>query len=197
MFKFSIHRSLGLAASCLLAAGVSVHAQTGSDVFLQSPYNNETRFSYYTDWASTTIAGHYSEPTGTFGGVSGLKYTFFQFNQQSGTFPGACFEIATTHPDFVPGATADTRLWISAGGSLVSINDDHGGTTFSRARVWLSGANAFVNMYIAAYSTVHNQEHFCTRVTARLPLSESACTHGQTTIGWAKYKDGVLTYQSR
>jgi hypothetical protein len=197
MFQFSIHRSLGLAAACLLAAGASVHAQSGSAVFLQSPSSNETRFNYYTDWASTTIAGHVSEPTGTFGGNSGLKYTFFQFNQQSGTFSGACFDIYTTHPDFLPSDVADTRIWVDTPSGLVSINDDYAGTLFSHARVWMSGANAFVNMYIAAFSTGHNQDHFATYVSAKVPLSESACTDGQTTIGWAKYKNGVLTTQAR
>jgi len=196
MANHSVHFLLRLGALCVLALGGAARAQSGSSVTNEG--SPSTRFDWYTDFASTTILGHRSDPTDTFGGSSGLKYTPLTLRQQSGVHDDACFEVVTAHPDFIPGDIADTRIWYLNFNTdkTESLNDDSGGGLFSRARVFLSGYNSFVSLKIAAYSSYWNKAHFKIIVT-RLPLSESACTSGQATIAWVKVIDGVMTSQPR
>src|SRR6478609_6338463 len=74
-----ISKRTSLAAACLLALGVSAHAQNGEYMINNNTAGDWTRWSYV-DFATTTIAGHVDNSTATFGGVSGLKYKFLQLD---------------------------------------------------------------------------------------------------------------------
>jgi hypothetical protein len=88
---------------------------------------------------------------------------------------------------------ADTRLWFfnQNNDTFQSLNDDYNGTRFSRGRVYVKGPTA-IFLYIAAYNSSHNKDDFDLRVS-RLNLSESACTHGQSTVPWVKVVNGFMT----
>jgi hypothetical protein len=189
MFSRSIGKTLKLGAAFMLALGVSAHAQSGT--IIDNFGSTDTRMGWYVDFASTS-PGHFSEPTTTLAG-SVVKYHIFRVITQS-TSDAACFDIATAHPDFVPAATADTRIWFAnqTTGLDQVLNDDFGGALFSRGRVWLSGSNPFVDMKIAAYNPTWNTAHFKVYVD-RLPLSEAACTTTNGGIPWVKNKAGVFT----
>lgn len=193
MFKISILKPAAVGAAFMLALGVSAHAQTGTDIFNQTSPN--TRFGWYVDFASTTIAGHFSQPVGTAAPINGLKYHFVQLNTQSGTSDASCFELTTTRPDFLPQTpVTDTRIWFANAANNFndeSLNDDFNGTLFSAARFYMVGFNAFVNLKIAAYSTTYNTGHFKIYVT-RLPLGEASCTTNSG-MAWVAYKNGVMT----
>lgn len=202
MFKLSSLRALNLGAACLLAAGVSAHANYASIHNQTVVPGSGNHFEWYVDFASTTSAAHqpFSYLTGTFGGTAGLKYHVVGLGTY-GNAASACYEVRTirvTTPD------TDTRIWFapqSGNPAQVSLNDDANGSVYSVVRVWLQGQDAYVALNVAAYSTNHNAGHF--RISAdRLPLTETACTNGQTTIAWVKHKwatGGVVTqtWQSR
>lgn len=190
MISRSIEKTLKLGAACVLALGVSAHAQSGT--IIDNFGSTDTRMGWYVDFASTTTSDHFSEPTTTLAG-SVVKYHIFRVITQS-TSDAACFDIATAHPDFVPAATADTRIWFFNQNTSTDqvLNDDFGGTLFSHGRIWLSGSNPFVDLKIAAYSPTWNTAHFKVYVD-RLPLTEAACTTGNGGIQWVKNKDGVFT----
>jgi hypothetical protein len=184
----SIAGTTRFAALLLLGAGVSAHAQNGDwNTVTSSEFNR----SEYVDLSTTsTVAGHVNQPTGTFGGVAGLKYRFMQF---ATTTPSQCFELSTGAPRFMPGAMADTRIWLMNGASPVSIHDDINGAVnrYSNARFWITGSNSFLNIAVAAYSTDMNNSHFSVNVR-HLPLTEANCTTNQT-IPWVKSINGNVT----
>lgn len=184
----SIAGKTRFAALLLLGVGVSAHAQNGDwNTVTSSDFNR----SEYVDLSTTsTIAGHRNQPTGTFGGVAGLKYRFMQFTT---TNPSQCFELSTSAPRFIPGSVADTRIWLMNGATPVSIHDDINGSTnsYSNARFWVTGSNAFLNIAVAAFSSGWNNSHFSVNVR-HLPLSEANCTTNQTKP-WVKSIGGTVT----
>lgn len=188
MLSLRSSRISGIAAAACFALAQSVLAQAGTQA--SGFPNNETRHRMYVDFAATTIPGHAAEPTGTFGGVAGLKYHSLQVLDQGGT--GACFEVTTTNPDFIPGAVADTRIWRNSGANYVTLNNDYaGGGTFSRARFYVRG-NGYFNVRVAARTAAWNSAHFCLNILRR-NITEAACTTGQNTFAWAKNVNGVVT----
>lgn len=189
MLLQSFKRTLGLGAAALLILGAPAMAQPGSHMDHQS--STETRMGWYVDFASTTIAGHSSEPTFTLGGAN-VKAHMLQVKANGYTGP-ACYDIITAHPDFIPGATADTRIWFlnMNTNNYEVLNDDWNGTTFSSARIFLNGGNAFVNLRVAAYSTAWNTAHFKIYLT-RNNTAEATCTTGSGKK-WVKYVNGVMS----
>lgn len=190
----NLAKFLRVGAISLLALGASVHAQNQEAMRNNNAAGDWSRWSYV-DFATTTIAGHANNPTATFGGVGGLKYKFLQLDAGGLSTTQQCFEVFTAAPTFLPGTTADTRFWIvSHLGSWASpkaLNDNWTGT-FSAARVWLKGApSSFVNLAVAAKTTAWNTMHF-NLVVRELPLTESACTTGQTKP-WVKVINGTMT----
>ncbi len=185
----SVKKMLGLGAACLLALGAPVMAQPGSHMDHQS--STETRMGWYVDFAATTIAGHSAEPIVTLGGAN-VKAHLLQVKANGYTGP-ACYDISTTNPDFIPGATADTRIWFwnANTGNYEVLNDDWNGSTYSTGRIFLNGGNAFVNLRVAAYSTVWNSAHFKIYLT-RNNTGEASCTTGSGKK-WVKYVNGVMS----
>jgi len=191
----SILKTTVFAAFCILAMAATAQAQNGNSYHNNNAVNDWTGWAYV-DFATTTIAGHADTPTATFGGVSGLKYKFLQLDLGGLINNQQCFEVATTHPDFLPGDVADTRIWIVSGlGSFASprgLNDDSNGTLFSTARVWLQGApSSFVNLTVAAFSTGWNTAHYALLVR-QIPATEANCTTNQS-APWVKVKNGTMT----
>lgn len=186
----SIANRIKIGAAFALAIGASAQAQTAT-IWDNFGVNNN-RFGWYVDFAATTIAGHFAEPTGVIGGGAAVKYHFFRLITQ-GTADAGCWDISTQHPDFIPAATADTRIWYrnQAGNDQV-LNDDFGGTTFSHGKAYLVGQNALIDFKIAAYSSAHNTAHFKVYVT-RTNATEAACTTGNGGTPWVKWKNGVIT----
>ncbi len=188
MFIKSISKTLSIGVAGMLALTASVFAQSGTGITNSS--TTETNMRYYVDFASTTIAGHASQPTGTFAG-SVVKFHSLQLLSNAST--GACFEIMTVHPDFIPNEVADTRIWyVNNAGVNAVLNDDFGGTLFSRANVYLLGFQSFKNLSIAAFSPSWNNAQFTINVN-RSNKSESSCTTGNGGVPWLKVINGVLT----
>jgi hypothetical protein len=185
----SIAGKTRLAALLLLGMGAAAHAQNGDwNTVTSSDFNR----SEYVDLSATsTVAGHVSHPTGTFAGVAGIKYRFMQF---STTNPSQCFEVSTSAPRFIPGAIADTRIWILNGATPVSVHDDINGSQnpYSNVRFWVTGSNSFLNVAVAAYSAFWNNSHFAINVR-HLPLTEANCTTNQS-IPWVKAINGNVTF---
>jgi hypothetical protein len=194
MFNLSSLKFSGIGAACLVAFGVSAHADNTNRVHNQDTYpvqgTGGTKFNWYVDFASTTSGTHFSEPTGTFGGTAGLKYHVTQLATY-GNGDAACFELSTQAANAVPSTVVDTRIWFPSptDGSMVSLNDDVNGTYFSKARFWMAGQDASVNVSIASFSTsaANNTGHFEIVIT-RLNISEADCTTNQATIAWFKKK---------
>lgn len=190
-----ISKRTSLAAACLLALGVSAHAQNAELMINNGTAGDWTRSSYV-DFATTTIAGHVDNPTATFGGVSGLKYKFLELDISNSSNGQQCFEVSTTHPYGMLSVTADTRIWIVSGlGSQTTplgLNDDWNGSLFSTARVWLKGApSSFVNLEVAAYHAGWNTAQFALLVR-QIPVNEADCTTNQTEP-WVKVINGTMT----
>ncbi len=195
MRKDSFRNALG--AASLLFAAVSAHAQAGSD--MSDMGNNSTRFGWYVDFASTSP--HYSEPSFTFPGTSApVKYHALELLSFASS-PAVCFEVWTTHPDLIPAGTADTRIWYYNGttGTYEVLNDDitPGSNYFSHGMVYLAGANAYMNLYVASYnstaSDMYNTAQF--KIYAlRENLTEAQCTTGNGGVPWVKYKNGVTSH---
>lgn len=105
-------------------------------------------------------------------------------NYQSHTFQGGtagrCLEISTASS----GTSADTRFWATdVNGNFKSLNDDSGGTLFSRARYWVAPGTVGL-LYVAAFSSFYdNMEFFFT--VLRINATEAACTTGQG-LPWFK-----------
>ena len=177
-----------LAVFMLLGLGAAAHAQNGDwNTVTGSDFNR----SEYVDLSTTSaVAGHVTHPTGTFNGVAGIKYRFMQF---ATNFPNQCFELSTSAPRFMPGALADTRIWLLNGASPVGIHDDITGVQnpYSNARFWLSGPNSFLNIAVAAFSPASNTAHFAINVR-HLPLSEANCTTNQA-MPWVKAINGNVS----
>jgi hypothetical protein len=196
MIKASF-RKKALGAACLLFLGVSAHAQMGSH--MDDMGSNSTRFGWYVDFAATN--GHYTEPSFAFpASANPVKYHFLQVNSFSGA-AAVCFEIVTTHPDFIPASTADTRIWYYnlTTSAYEVLNDDMvpGSNYFSRGMVYLSGANAFMNLYVASFNSTasdnYNTAQFKIYAT-RQNLTQAQCTTGNGGIPWVMYKNGVTSH---
>jgi hypothetical protein len=196
MIKESFQKLLG--AACLMFMGVSAHAQAGSH--MDDMGSNSTRFGWYVDFASTSP--HYSEPSFTFTGTNApVKYHFLQLNTFSGVNASVCFDIMTTHPDFLPASTADTRIWYNnlTTGNYEVLNDDitPGSNFFSHGKVYLAGSNAFLNMYIASFNSTQSDNYNTAQFKVyaqRQNLTEAQCTTGNGGIPWVKYKNGVTSH---
>ena len=193
MFNLSNFKFSGIGAACLVAFSISAHADNANRVHNQDTYPVQgtagTKFNWYVDFASTTSASHFSEPTGTFGGTAGLKYHVTQLATY-GNGDAACFELSTQAANANVATSVDTRIWApDNNGALFSLNDDVNGTVFSKARFYMSGQDASANISIASYSTAaaNNAGHFEIVVT-RLNISEADCTTNQATIAWFKRK---------
>src|SRR4051812_5796786 len=190
-----ILRGTRLAVACLLTMGAAAHAQNQDNMINNNATNDWTRWSYV-DFATTTIGGHSDNPTSTFSGQAGIKYRFLQLDNGGLIGNQQCFEVFTSHPFFLPGATADTRIWIVSGlGSWAAprgLNDDYGGSLFSSARVWLKGApSSFVNLAVAAFSTGWNTAQLALAVR-QVPANEADCTTNQAQP-WVKVINGNMT----
>ena len=197
MIKDSIRNAL--AASGLLLAAVSAHAQAGSH--MDDMGSNSTRMGWYVDFASTSP--HYSEPSFTFPGTPApVKYHVLQLNGFGGANAGVCFDISTAHPDFVPGATADTRIWYYNGtaNTYMVLNDDAGGNPysyFSHGKVYLYGANAYMLLYVASFNATVSDNYNTAQFkiyAQRQNLTEAQCTTGNGGVPWVMYKNGVTTH---
>jgi hypothetical protein len=175
----------------LLAGAVSVHAldpATQIDNF-GSP---ETRTVIYADFASTTVAGHFSEPTRTFTGMaSAVKYHPLIFSNPAND--GACYDITTASADVFPSVNVDTRIWFDypAGRQDRILNDDWAGSVFARGRVYISGNGQVLNVNVAAFSTTYNGSQFKILVR-RLNQDEASCTTGSG-FKWVKNISGSIT----
>lgn len=109
--------------------------------------------------------------------------------RQQGTVTPHCIEVSTGPGRFV--SNPDTRIWVKSydTGAWFSVNDDFGGTLQSKARLWISfptGGQYFAK--VAPWSNANGQYDDYELVLTRRDLSESACTTGQTSIPWAKFK---------
>lgn len=188
MFKLFNLRAFDLGAACLLAAGVSAHANYAMIHNQEIVPGSGTHFEWYVDFASTTVATHQSTTDGTFGGENLKYYAVGLGNYGSSDTAPTCYEVRThqvTTPDM------DTRIWFDPqSGNRVSLNDDANGSWFSAVRVWLDGRDANLRLYVASFSAApaNNEGDFRISVD-RIPLSEAACTTGQTTLAWVKHKD--------
>jgi hypothetical protein len=197
MIKNSFRNALG--AASLLLLGVSAHAQSGSA--MDDYGGNEARFGWYVDFAATTTAGHYAEPTFTFPGTAApVKYHFLQLNSFTSN-AAACFDISTNHPDGLPGVTADTRIWYWNGtaNTYMVLNDDiqPGSNYFSHGMVYLSGSNAFMNLYIASYNSTQSDNYNTAQFKVyamRRNLTEAQCTTGNGGVPWVMFKNGVVSH---
>ena len=183
-------KAIPLSVACVLALALSLHA--APDSYWTSWGSGEWAHGHYVDFGSWTISDHKTYNTFTFNASQpNVKYHPLQIHSSE---DGNCLEIATSHPEFYPGAVADTRIWFwnQNTNAYQSLNDDYNGSRFSRGRIYVKGSNSFVNTYIAAYNSSHNSDHFDLDVM-RLNLTESACTTGQTTVPWVKSVNGVMT----
>lgn len=192
MLKKTLISSIAAISGLCLFTGTA-QAQNG-EMMISNGLNNWTRRSYV-DFATTTIAGHANNPTGTFAGVAGLKYKSLQVDNGNLINSSQCFEVFTSAPMFMPAVVADTRIWIvshlGAAANPKALNDNSVGT-FSAARVWLQGApSSFVNLRIASKFVNGNTMHFSLNLS-QLPLTEAACTTGQAKP-WVKVINGVMT----
>lgn len=185
----SFHKTFGLGAAFLLAIGAPAMAQSGSR--MDNSGTTETRQAWYVDFAASTIAGHSAEPTFNLGGINVKAHMLQVYN--NGTNGAACFDVSTSPPDFLPGATADTRIWFlnTVTNAYQVLNDDFGGSFFSAGRIYLVGSTAFVNLRVAAYDADNNADHFRINLT-RNNLTEANCTTGSGKP-WVKYINGVMT----
>jgi hypothetical protein len=189
MFFKSFHKTLGLGAAFIVAMSTAAMAQSGSRMDNQG--STITRQAWYVDFAATTIAGHSAEPTFSLGGANVKAHMLQVYN--NGTNTAACFDVSTSAPDFIPAATADTRIWFwnANSNAYEVLNDDFGGGTFSAGRIYLVGSNAFVNLRVAAFSTAWNTAHFRINLT-RNNITEASCTTGSGKK-WVKHINGVMT----
>jgi hypothetical protein len=131
------------------------------------------------DWTYITEVNYAQKSDGT--NASGGKY--LQFQGQLMSTNGHCLELETT-----PGATAnpDTRIWVSDGSNILSVNDDYNGTLQSKARFWIVNTNVVLDyvIQVAAFSSAHNSADFRLKVTRR-DITEAACTTNSG-LPWAK-----------
>lgn len=186
-------KTLRAGAFCALAMGAAAHAQNSEVMRNNNLAGDWSRWSYV-DFGTTTIAGHANHPTGTFGGVGGLKYKSLQLDGGNLISGQQCFEVFTAAPTFLPGVTADTRIWITShlGSPTPRPLNDNSNGTFSAARVWLKGApGSYVNLAVAAKNAGWNTMHF-NLVVRQLPLTEASCTTGQAKP-WVKVINGTMT----
>ena len=79
---------------------------------------------------------------------------------------------------------------MDSSGNWRGLNDDSGGTLWSRARIWLD-VNATAVLVVAAYSSTWNSMHFDLS-SHRLNLSEADCTTNQS-LPWYKVFNGGST----
>jgi hypothetical protein len=106
----------------------------------------------------------------------------------TGNMAPHCIELSTGPGRFV--GNPDTRIWARTyEGAWFSINDDSNGTLQSRARLWISFPSA--GQYfakVAPWNDANGRFDDFELIVTRRDLSESACTTGQTSIPWAKFK---------
>ena len=187
-----------MGAVCVLALGAIAHAQNEEFMINNNTLNDWSRFSYV-DFATSTIAGHAGVTSSTFGGVSGIHYKLLVLDGGNSSLGNQCLDVSTAAPFGLPGTVSDTRFWIVSGlGSMASpvgLNDDvhFPDNRYSHARVYLKGApGSSVSLAVAAYDALNwNSIHF-NLIVDLLPLSEAACTTGQT-APWVKVINGTMT----
>lgn len=102
------------------------------------------------------------------GFLGGEKFAYFQIPPVNGG-GSQCYEISTAKGMLGAGGTqdaetvnADTKLFIlnaSATHLYKMINDDFGGTRYSKARIWSTSVNS-LSFIVAAYSTDYNNIDF-------------------------------------
>lgn len=188
-------RKIGL--SGLLAIGVlswSVRSFALGPEELGQGSNDYVEWAYF-DFTSTAGAGHDGTHTsGQFPAGTGnvVQYGVAKYATTAGT--SQCWEINTQAPRFYGSATGDTRFWtMDSTGTWRGLNDDSGGTLWSRARIWLD-VNATAVLVVAAYSSTWDTMHF-DLYSHRLNLSEADCTTNQS-LPWYKVFNGGSTAYS-
>src|SRR5262249_9348283 len=168
-----------------VALATPLMAQTGS--MLQFNANGEYRYERYVDLAAVPGPGHAPVPD-FIPDVEGAGITRYLpvVLDNSGFSSSWCFEISTTHPDFVPNEVADTRLWVDMeDGTFRGLNDDFGGSLFSRGRVFLKGGGAGVparvTVLVSVFNDGWNDSQFAVFVE-RKNLTQAQCSTDQATI---------------
>jgi len=159
-----------------LAAMLSVGAMATNAFALQEWYLKPPGGGNW-DWTYNTDNNFALTSDGTTGGA---KYLQFQGIVTSPN--GHCIELETTP---LTTSNPDTRIWVSDGSSLLSVNDDYNGTLQSKARFWVSttGALDYV-IHVAAFNSGYNSMDFRLSVTRR-DITEAACTTNSG-LPWAK-----------
>jgi len=176
-----------LATTVLVGAAMAspLMAQTGS--MLQFSANGEYRYERYVDLAAAPGLGHAPVPDfiPDVEGAGATRYVPVVLDN-SNFSSSWCFDISTTHPDFVPNETADTRIWVDMeDGTFRGLNDDFGGSLFSHGRVFLKGGGpgvaARVTLLLSVFDEGWNDAHFAVFVS-RQNLTQAQCTTDQAAI---------------
>lgn len=134
------------------------------------------------DWSYFTTVNFANSSDGTDGG---FKYE--QFQGQNTSTNGHCIELET---QFAGVANMDTRIYVFNGTSTIAVNNNFGGTLYSRARFWMQSSGGVGLDYIIrvrANNAATNSGAFRVKFTRR-DITEAACTTGQASMPWAKMK---------
>jgi hypothetical protein len=167
-------KKLGIKVAAVLSIStLAMNALALQEWYLKPPGTGNWDWAYFTEinFAQT------SDGTNAAGG----KY--LQLQGQLNSTNAHCLELETIP---IGGTNPDTRIWVSDGSNVLSVNDDYNGTVQSKARFWMVNTSAVLDyvIQVAAYSSVHNSANFRLKVTRR-DISEAACTTASG-LPWAK-----------